>query len=243
MSRPQVRTAVLIDADNAAPSHADRIFEVAGEYGGADVRRIYGNFTNGAHASWVQLFGSLALEPVQIKALIAGKNSTDIAMVIDAMDLLYADVADVFVIASSDSDFARLAERLREAGKTVIGIGMYQTPLVFRQACDRFVILDERASARPGQKRRKTSRQNRKKHPPARAEAAILEVLAARGGSDGWVTMSVLGKDLRRKGMEITDFRRCSRLIDVVRRGARRHVEVRRFGKNLYRARLKSSTG
>ena len=136
------RLAVLIDADNTAPKWAEAIFEEIATLGEASVRRIYGDFSGPHLRSWEKKLAALAVIPHQQFAYTKGKNSSDIALVIDAMDLMHTGRFDGFVLVSSDSDFARLASRLREQGLQVFGIGRTNTPEAFRKACKRFIFVE-----------------------------------------------------------------------------------------------------
>ena len=136
------RLAVLIDADNTAAKWADAIFEEIATLGEASVRRIYGDFSGPNLRGWEKKLASLALIPCQQFAYTKGKNATDITLVIDAMDLMHTGRFDGFVLVSSDSDFARLASRLREQGLQVYGIGKTNTPEAFRKACKRFIFIE-----------------------------------------------------------------------------------------------------
>jgi len=137
-----VRLAVLIDADNASASVAKELLEEIAKYGTATVKRAYGDWTTQNLVGWKDQLHRHAIQPVQQFAYTRGKNSTDAALIIEAMDLLYAGNLDGFCLVSSDSDFTRLATRLREAGKTVIGLGERKTPDAFIAACDRFVFFE-----------------------------------------------------------------------------------------------------
>lgn len=136
------RLAALIDADNTSAKWADAIFEEIATLGEANVRRIYGDFSGPQLRSWEKKLAGLAVIPHQQFAYTKGKNSSDIALVIDAMDLMHSGRFDGFVIVSSDSDFARLASRLREQGLQVFGIGRRNTPDAFRKACKRFIFIE-----------------------------------------------------------------------------------------------------
>lgn len=136
------RLAVLIDADNAPGVLARELLEEVSKYGVASVRRAYGDWTTPKLRGWKEHLHRLAIQPVQQFCYTAGKNATDSALIIDAMDLLHAGGIDGFCLVSSDSDFTRLATRLRESGKTVYGLGERQTPEAFIAACDKFIFLD-----------------------------------------------------------------------------------------------------
>lgn len=134
-----MRLAVLIDAENASARHARGVFEAAGRLGEATVRRIYGDFSNGRLASWSAAICEHSIVVCHQPTYARGKNAADIALVIDAMDLLMRrERLEGFVLVSSDSDFTRLAQRLREGGFAVCGVGESKTPRAFRAACHRF---------------------------------------------------------------------------------------------------------
>ncbi|MCW2842696.1 MAG: hypothetical protein JWN22_612, partial [Nocardioides sp.] len=130
------RMAVLIDADNTSAGHAGLLLEELARYGVPTVKRAYGDWTTQNLVRWKDELHRNAIQPVQQFAYTTGKNSTDSALIIDAMDLLYSGNLDAFAIVSSDSDFTRLATRLRESGKTVIGLGRRRTPASLVAACD-----------------------------------------------------------------------------------------------------------
>ena len=137
----RARLAVLIDGENASARHARAVFEATAKLGEATVRRIYGDFSNGRLVSWDAAVRSFGIVQHQQPAHVRGKNAADIALVIDAMDLMYRERLDAWCIVSSDSDFTRLAQRLREGGFPVYGFGERKTPQAFRNACHRFVTL------------------------------------------------------------------------------------------------------
>lgn len=144
MARPDQgpRLAVLIDADNASPKIADGLFDEIAKIGEASLRRIYGDFSVGQLKGWSEILARHAILPQQQFAYTTGKNSSDIALVIDAMDLLHSGRFDGFCLVSSDSDFTRLAARIREQAVDVYGIGQAKTPESFRQACTRFIFTE-----------------------------------------------------------------------------------------------------
>jgi len=137
-----VRRAVLIDADNTSASHAGALLEEVARYGVPTVKRAYGDWTTQQLVGWKKALNQHAIQPVQQFAYTQGKNSTDSALIIDAMDLLYSGNLEAFAIVSSDSDFTRLATRLRESGKTVYGLGRRRTPPSLVAACDKFIYLE-----------------------------------------------------------------------------------------------------
>jgi len=137
-----LRLAVLIDADNVPYSHIKEMLEEISKNGTPTIKRIYADWTKPTLSGWKNVLLENAITPIQQYSYTSGKNSSDSALIIDAMDILYADKVDGFCIVSSDSDFTRLATRLRETGMKVIGIGEKKTPLPFITACDKFVYLE-----------------------------------------------------------------------------------------------------
>ena len=136
------RIALLIDADNISPKYLSIILNEAKTYGTVSIRRIYGDWTDGGKKSWKDQLLDNSIIPIQQYTYTTGKNSSDSAMIIDAMDILYSGSVDGFIIVSSDSDFTRLAVRLREAGMLVIGMGESKTPPAFVKSCEVFKVLD-----------------------------------------------------------------------------------------------------
>lgn len=139
---PSLRLAVLIDADNAQAAVIEGLLAEIARFGEATVKRIYGDFTSPASASWKKMLQLHAIKPVQQFAYSTGKNATDSTLIIDAMDLLYTRKFDGFCLVTSDSDFTGLAMRLREEGLTVLGFGEQKTPAAFRNACHKFVFTE-----------------------------------------------------------------------------------------------------
>ena len=138
----QAKLAVLIDADNTQPGIIEGLLDEVAKYGIASVKRIYGDWTSTNLRSWKDKLLEYAIQPIQQFAYTAGKNATDSAMIIDAMDLLYTEKLDGFCIVSSDSDFTRLAARLRESGRMVYGFGEKKTPRAFVSVCDKFIYTE-----------------------------------------------------------------------------------------------------
>jgi len=141
-SGESIRLAVLIDADNASAAVAKELLEEVAKYGTATIKRAYGDWTTQNLVGWKEHLHRHAIQPMQQFAYTKGKNATDSAFIIDAMDLLYAGNVDGFCLVSSDSDFTRLATRLREAGKVVFGLGERKTPEAFIAACDKFIFFE-----------------------------------------------------------------------------------------------------
>src|SRR3954464_12033060 len=138
----ELRLAVLIDAENVPSGNIKEMLEEIAKYGTPTFKRIYGDWTKPNLAGWKNRLLENAITPIQQYSYTVGKNATDSAMIIDAMDILYSGRVDAFSIVSSDSDFTRLAIRLREAGMKVFGIGQKKTPVPFISACDKFIYIE-----------------------------------------------------------------------------------------------------
>jgi len=139
---PETRIALLIDADNSSSVHLAALLDELSQYGRVSIKRAYGDWTTSQLSGWKTHLNEQAITPVQQFAYTKGKNATDSALIIDAMDLLYSGNVDAFALVSSDSDFTRLATRLRESGKTVYGLGLRKTPAALVAAVDRFIYLE-----------------------------------------------------------------------------------------------------
>ena len=191
----RARLAVLIDGENASARHAQAVFEAAAKLGEATVRRIYGDFSNGRLASWNAAIRWFAIVQHQQPAHARGKNAADIALVIDAMDLMYRERLDGFCLMSSDSDFSPLAQRLREGGFPVYGFGERKTPQAFRNACHRFAILEDLLETVPEEPNGVPYRgpeRRRAKQSPHDAAAIIAEALG-EVSDGGWVDLAGIG--------------------------------------------------
>jgi hypothetical protein len=190
------RLAVLIDADNTSPRIAAGLFDEVAKMGEASVRRIYGDFSSTRLKSWADLLNKYAIVPQQNFAYVTGKNASDIALVIDAMDLLYSGRFDAFCLVSSDSDFTRLAARIREQGVDVYGFGAKKTPESFRQACRRFIYTENllpEAAAAPS---RTTPAPASSLEPAGAAVALLTRVIGQMSDDDGWVGLRGVGQRL-----------------------------------------------
>lgn len=188
------RLAVLIDADNASARIADGLFEEIAKIGEASVRRIYGDFSNARSKAWADILSKHAIIPHQQFAYTTGKNASDITLVIDAMDLLHSGRFDGFCLVSSDSDFTRLAARIREHGVDVFGFGEQKTPESFRQACRRFVYTENlRGGTTTNQD---SAAKPQPLQPPDAATPMIKKAIAQMESEDGWVDLGEMGKRL-----------------------------------------------
>ena len=189
------RLAVLIDADNASAKIVDGLFQEIAKIGEASVRRIYGDFSSARSKAWADVLSKHAIIPQQQFAYITGKNASDITLVIDAMDLLHSGRFDGFCLVSSDSDFTRLASRIREQGVDVFGFGEQKTPESFRQACRRFVYTENLlpGAAADGQD---AASAKKSLQPPSAATPIIRKVIAQMESEDGWVSLGAVGTQL-----------------------------------------------
>jgi hypothetical protein len=214
------RLAVLIDSDNATASVATELLEEIAKYGTPTIKRAYGDWTTPQLGAWKEQLLRHAIQPVQQFAYTRGKNSTDSALIIDAMDLLYAGNLEGFVIVSSDSDFTRLATRLRESGMTVYGLGRRSTPAPFVAACDRFIYLDLLSTD--------ADEADAQEPPPSPPELERLLRTAIGGTSkdDGWSHLGEVGSYLvkRNAAFDPRDYGH-AKLGELVR--AQPYVEVR----------------
>lgn len=188
------RLAVLIDADNASAKIADGLFEEIARIGEASVRRIYGDFSNDRSKGWAEILSKHAIIPQQQFAYTTGKNASDITLVIDAMDLLHSGRFDGFCLVSSDSDFTRLAARIREQGVDVYGFGEQKTPESFRQACRRFVYTENLVGGTANSQ--DAAARSQPLQPPDKAARMIKNIIAEMDSEDGWVALGEVGKRL-----------------------------------------------
>jgi hypothetical protein len=212
------RFAVLIDADNTSPQIAEGLFEEVAKFGEASVRRIYGDFSSPQLKSWADILQKHAIDPYQQFAYTKGKNASDIALVIDAMDLLHSGRFDGFCLVSSDSDFTRLASRLREQGADVYGFGAQKTPESFRQACRRFIYTENLLPdtvALPGDATPKPKALK----PPSAAVPTLNKVISQIDSEEGWVSLSLLGRQISNlvSDFDVRTFG-FSKLSDLVRK-------------------------
>jgi hypothetical protein len=191
-----VRLAVLIDADNASPKIADGLFTEIAKLGEASVRRIYGDFSGTHLKGWADILAKHAIIPHQQFANTIGKNSSDIALVIDAMDLLHSGRFEGFCLVSSDSDFTRLAARIREQGVDVFGFGEQKTPESFRQACRRFVYTENLLHGAPALNPDAAVPAAKSLQPPSAVTPILTRVIGQIESDDGWVSLGDVGQRL-----------------------------------------------
>ncbi|GGH64983.1 MAG: NYN domain-containing protein [Bacteroidetes bacterium] len=192
--------AVLIDGDNIPSGHVQEMMEEIAKYGNPTIKRIYGDWTKPGLTKWKNLLLENAITPIQQYAYTSGKNATDSAMIIDAMDILYSENADGFCLVSSDSDFTRLATRLREAGKLVIGIGEKKTPNPFIVACDKFIYIEILRSPTAEKPEEKDSKSRPKFDKITRKEIALISSsIKDLSDDDGWAFLGDVGSLIQKK--------------------------------------------
>ena len=191
------RLAVLIDADNTSASHASAILEEVARYGVPTVKRAYGDWTTPQLNGWKSVLNQHAIAPKQQFAYTTGKNSTDSALIIDAMDLLYTGNVESFALVSSDSDFTGLATRLREAGKTVYGLGLRKTPASLVAACDRFIYLEVLGSETTPPAIDRADDPTTDEAPLPNLQSLLTKAINGASQDDGTVNISALGNHLR----------------------------------------------
>ena len=230
------KLAVLIDADNTQPSIADGLLAEVAKYGTAHVKRAYGDWTGTQLKSWKEQLLTQSIQPIQQFSYTSGKNATDSAMIIDAMDLLYSGRFDGFCIVSSDSDFTRLAQRLRESGQIVYGFGEHKTPKSFVAACDKFIYIENLsypetdatpAGAVPKPVPRATATQLKRN---AALVNQLRNAVEAASDDDGWASLASVGQiltkqqpdfDSRNYGYaKLSDLMAAATLFDLERRSS-----------------------
>jgi len=221
--------AILIDGDNASPKIVSGLFAEVAKYGVAGVRRIYGDWTKPNLGGWKDCLLEHSIQPIQQFAYTTGKNATDGAMIIDAMDLLYTGRFDGFCIVSSDSDFARLAARLREQGVTVYGFGERKTPRPFVTACDKFVYFDVlrrevEPPSTPAAKAAAKAKASKNVQDP-QLLSTLQAAVTAVSDEEGWANLGRVGSyiaqqlpefDPRNYGFaRLTDLVEASKIVDI----------------------------
>jgi uncharacterized LabA/DUF88 family protein len=223
-NEPGGALAILIDADNANPAIVKGLVDEVAKLGRATVRRIYGDWTRPNLTSWKAVLLEHSIQPIQQFAYTQGKNATDSSLIIDAMDLLYAGNLDGFCIVSSDSDFTRLASRLKESGKRVYGFGEKKTPRPFVAACDRFIYTEVFAQVGGQPPKRRTDAE-------LDHDRAFLDLVGGAiddiSDETGWAHLGAVGSILTKKEPDFDSrnygYSKLSDLLD-----ASKHFEVRR---------------
>jgi len=198
--KTNLNLAVLIDGDNIPSAHVKEMMEEMTKYGNPTIKRIYGDWTKPNLTKWKNLLLENAITPIQQYAYTTGKNATDSAMIIDAMDILYSGKVTGFCLVSSDSDFTRLATRLREAGMQVIGIGEKKTPNPFIVACDKFVYIE--VLKNQTDKKDDDNKENNKSNVDqiTRKEIKLISTtISDLSDDDGWAFLGDVGSLLQKK--------------------------------------------
>ncbi len=194
-----LRLAVLIDADNVPYSNVKAMMEEIAKYGTPTFKRIYGDWTKPNTSGWKSVLLENAITPIQQYSYTVGKNATDSAMIIDAMDILYSGRVDGFCIVSSDSDFTRLATRLREAGMKVIGIGERKTPEPFITACDKFIYIEILANDEHAAENKKRKPGSSFSRPDKRVINLIQSSINDLADESGWAFLGEVGTLILKK--------------------------------------------
>ena len=196
-----IKLAVLIDADNAQPIIIDSLLAEIANYGVASVKRIYGDWTSSHLKGWKEVLLQYSVQPIQQFAYTTGKNATDSAMIIDAMDLLYTDNFDGFCIVSSDSDFTKLASRIRESGLLVYGFGEQKTPGSFVSACDKF-IYTEVIRAKTDENEAITKKTEIELKRDTKLVTLLRNAVEASSDDTGWARLGPVGSNIAKQSSE-----------------------------------------
>lgn len=196
-----IKIAVLIDADNVPSGQVKEMMEEIAKYGNPTIKRIYGDWTKPQLAKWKNVLLENAINPMQQYGYTSGKNATDSAMIIDAMDILYSEKVNGFCIVSSDSDFTKLATRLREAGMMVIGMGEKKTPDPFIVACDKFIYLEilQKQSEELIEQGSKTTASPQVDKINPKLIRLIASTISDLADDDGWAFLGDVGNLLQKK--------------------------------------------
>ena len=195
------RIAVMIDADNTRAAYANEVLSEVAKYGNPTIRRVYGDWTNPHLSRWARILNSLGLRAMHQNAYTSGKNSTDLALVIDAMDLLYDGNVEAFALVTSDSDFTSLAHRLRESGKTVYVLGENKAPESLRNACDKFIDLAVVAETHDDDDAEDADDDTDPQETPSvtiNLQSALTRAVNAVSDDEGWASLPALGNQLIR---------------------------------------------
>lgn len=189
----QNKLAVLIDADNAQPSIIEELLAEIAKYGTANIKRIFGDWTNQNSNGWKKALLNHAIEPIQQFAYTTGKNATDSAMIINAMDLLHSNQLDGFCIVSSDSDFTRLAMRIRESGLFVYGFGQQKTPKAFTVACDKFIFTENLQKDDEDEEKEMCKYSTNELKMDTKLVNLLRKAVEASANDNGWASLGQVG--------------------------------------------------
>lgn len=232
MATQSTKLAVLIDADNAQPAVVEGLLAEIAKYGTATVKRIYGDWTGPQLKGWKEALLTHAIQPIQQFRYTTGKNATDSALIIDAMDLLYSGKLGGFCIVSSDSDFTRLAARVREAGLVVYGFGEKKTPAPFVSACDKF-IYTEILVAKDEEDETVAPRSAAQLKQDTRLVALLRNAVDAASDDSGWANLAPVGSTIAKQAPEF-DSRNYGykKLSDLIAASDLFEVEKRKSGES-----------
>jgi uncharacterized LabA/DUF88 family protein len=199
----ELRLAVLIDGDNIPSARVKEMMAEIAKYGNPTIKRIYGDWTNPHLTKWKKVLLENAITPIQQYGYTTGKNATDSAMIIDAMDILYSEKVDGFCLVSSDSDFTRLATRLREAGKAVYGIGEKKTPEPFIVACDKFIYIEILKNQQENNESDVKGKKRPKQDNVDKITPKIIQFISSTindvADDDGWAFLGDVGSLMQKK--------------------------------------------
>jgi uncharacterized LabA/DUF88 family protein len=222
---PSNKLAVLIDADNISPALCEALVQEVANYGVASVKRAYGDWTTPQLSSWKAMLHEYAISPMQQFSYTVGKNSTDSSMIIDAMDLLYTEKFNGFCLVTSDSDFTRLATRIREGGLVVYGFGEKKTPVSLQAACDKFVFLEaltglsnESSSASSPALHTTNQKSKKELNQDTKLISLLRGAVEATSDDDGWANISAVGTQIANQSSFDSrnyGFRKLSTLIET----------------------------
>jgi len=225
------KIAVLVDAENVSEKYAENLLDEVTNYGVPTYKRVYGDWTNPQLRKWKDALLVYSFTPIQQYSYTSGKNASDSAMIIDAMDILYSGKVNGFCLVTSDSDFTRLAMRLREAGMLVLGMGEKKTPQPFIKACEKFIYLEVLRSAEDKEEKEEADDQPKKTAKPAvkqkktelegvplkKVRLVIKDIVNSIGNEEGWASLAEVGNNLSKR-MPDFDTRNYgyTKLIDLV---------------------------
>jgi uncharacterized LabA/DUF88 family protein len=229
MSTPESFVALFIDADNAPATHVDVILNELAALGTVGIRRAYGNWKGERLNSWERLLHEYAIQPIQQFDLTKGKNATDIALVIDAMDTLYGRKVDVFALVSSDSDFTPLATRLQADGKMVVGFGERKAPAPFVNACSKFLYLDveDEVAVEPGASATVRKKSGKELKSDSRLVTLLRNAVQSAEDEEGWAHLGRVGQHISNQASFDSRNYGYKKLIDLFRATDLFEIEIR----------------
>ena len=235
--KTNTRIALLIDCDNVSSSSIEGVLEELAKYGTVNVRHAHGDWKSPHLTGWIEKLHPNAIRPVQQFAYTTGKNATDSAMIIDAMDLLYSNTVDAYALMTSDSDFTPLVMRILESGMPVYGFGQKKTPLPFVHACSQF-IYTENLQAEPEDQSGNTVAVTKRSRKEIRGDAALVKLLRTSveqtSEDDGWAHLSKVGSYISNNSSFSPVNYGYKKLSDLIKASELFEVEVRNHNKSIY---------